>query len=59
MENDGRVTTPFLGSYASSMFAIEALSDALRRELLRWDLYVSVIQPGSISTPIWKKSLMV
>jgi len=38
LENDGRVTTPFLGSYASSMFAIEALSDALRRELLRWDL---------------------
>ena len=53
----GRVATPFLGPYACSKWALEALSDSLRRELLPWGLQVSVIQPGRIATPIWKKSL--
>jgi len=56
LENDGRVATPFLGPYACSKFAIEALSDALRRELLPWDLHVAIIEPGRIATPIWEKS---
>lgn len=53
----GRVSAPFLGPYACSKFALEALSDALRRELLAWNIQVSVIQPGRIVTPIWEKSL--
>jgi NAD(P)-dependent dehydrogenase (short-subunit alcohol dehydrogenase family) len=53
----GRVAAPLLGPYAASKFALEALADSLRRELLPWGIRVSVIQPGRINTPIWGKSL--
>jgi NAD(P)-dependent dehydrogenase (short-subunit alcohol dehydrogenase family) len=53
----GRSVTPFLGPYSASKHAMEALSDALRMELLPWGISVSLIEPGSIRTPIWKKSL--
>jgi NAD(P)-dependent dehydrogenase (short-subunit alcohol dehydrogenase family) len=52
-----RVATPFLGPYAASKFAIEALADSLRRELMPWEIKVSIVQPGRILTPIWEKSL--
>ncbi len=55
----GRVATPFLGPYAASKFALEALSDSMRLELMPWGINVSVIQPGPISTPIWNKSMEV
>jgi short-subunit dehydrogenase len=41
--------------YAASQFAKEGLSDALRRELRPLGVSVSVIQPGSVYTPIWGK----
>lgn len=47
--------TPFYGPYAASKHAIRAFSDALRLELAPWGLYVSIIEPGSIDTPIWEK----
>jgi NAD(P)-dependent dehydrogenase (short-subunit alcohol dehydrogenase family) len=53
----GRVATPFLGPYAASKFALEALTDALRLELQPWGIKVISIQPGSIATPIWDKSI--
>ncbi|MEX0791398.1 MAG: SDR family NAD(P)-dependent oxidoreductase, partial [Actinomycetota bacterium] len=34
----GRVSTPFLGAYSASKFAIEAISDALRVELRPWGI---------------------
>ncbi|MCH9684811.1 MAG: SDR family oxidoreductase [Deltaproteobacteria bacterium] len=52
----GRITAPFLGAYAASKHAVEALSDALRRELLIYGIDVIVIQPGAIKTPIWDKA---
>lgn len=52
----GRTTLPFLGPYSSSKFALEAMADALRMELARWGVHVSVIEPGPIATPIWEKS---
>lgn len=55
----GRVATPFLGPYAASKFALEALSDSMRLELMPWGIHVSVIEPGPISTPIWNKSMEV
>lgn len=51
----GRMATPFLGPYNASKFAMEALTDALRQELRPWGIHVSIIEPGSISTPIWDK----
>lgn len=52
----GRVALPLLGPYAASKFALEALSDSLRRELRPWGIEVSLIEPGGITTPIWAKS---
>jgi NAD(P)-dependent dehydrogenase (short-subunit alcohol dehydrogenase family) len=51
----GKVALPFLGPYAASKFALEALSDSLRRELSVYGIDVVVIEPGSIDTPIWAK----
>ncbi len=52
----GLIAKPFLGAYAASKFAIEALSDALRREFMSYDIDVIVIEPGPVKTPIWGKS---
>lgn len=53
---NGSLATPFLGPYAASKFAFEAMSDALRIELRRWGIKVIVVAPGAIKTPIWDKS---
>ena len=53
----GRVATPFLGLYAASKHAVEALSDSLRRELMPFGVKVIVIQPGPVATPIWFKGV--
>jgi NAD(P)-dependent dehydrogenase (short-subunit alcohol dehydrogenase family) len=52
----GIITFPFSGSYCASKYAVEALSDALRMELLAWEIPVSVIEPISIASDIWQKS---
>jgi NAD(P)-dependent dehydrogenase (short-subunit alcohol dehydrogenase family) len=51
----GRLSQPFLGPYSGSKYALEALSDALRRELHPWGIRVVLIEPGSIKTRIWEK----
>jgi NAD(P)-dependent dehydrogenase (short-subunit alcohol dehydrogenase family) len=53
----GYNAAPFLGPYAASKFALEGLTDSLRRELRPWGLQVALVEPGSIATPIWEKSL--
>lgn len=53
----GRLAVPFAGAYAASKFALEALSDALRRELRPWSIHVSIIEPGATATPIWRKAI--
>ena len=55
----GRIAFPFLGPYAASKHALEALSDALRRELLVYGIDVIVIEPGSVRTPIWDKAARI
>jgi len=50
-----RMALPFAGPYAASKWALEALSDSLRRELLPAGVDVVVIQPGSVRTAIWEK----
>lgn len=52
----GFLALPFLGPYAASKYALEALTDALRVELRPWRIPVVIIQPGMIKTPIWDKS---
>ena len=51
----GRSALPFLGAYAMSKFALEAMADALRIELAPWGIHVSIVEPGTIATPIWTK----
>ena len=51
----GRVAEPFIGAYAASKHAVEAVSDSLRRELLPYGIDVIVIRPGAVKTPIWEK----
>jgi len=46
----GRISLPFMGIYSASKFALEAVSDALRVELLMDGIGVSLIEPGPIST---------
>ena len=53
----GLAASPFLGPYAASKFALEALSDALRLELRPWGIQVVLVEPGNIATPIWQKGL--
>jgi NAD(P)-dependent dehydrogenase (short-subunit alcohol dehydrogenase family) len=52
----GRVAYPFMGAYAASKHALEAMSDAWRRELLLYGIDMIVIEPGSVRTPIWDKA---
>ncbi|MCX7428478.1 MAG: SDR family NAD(P)-dependent oxidoreductase [Planctomycetia bacterium] len=52
----GRIAAPYLGLYAGSKFALEALTDSLRVEVRRWGISVSIVEPGSVATPIWEKS---
>uniref|UniRef100_A0ABM5FP07 Retinol dehydrogenase 16-like n=1 Tax=Pogona vitticeps TaxID=103695 RepID=A0ABM5FP07_9SAUR len=40
------------GGYSPSKFAVEAFSDSLRRELYRFGVKVSIIEPGSFFTGI-------
>jgi short-subunit dehydrogenase len=46
----GRMTIATHGAYGATKFALEAMSDALRREMAPFGVYVSVIEPGSIAT---------
>ncbi len=52
----GKRALPFLGPYAMSKFALEAQSDALRRELMLYGIDVIVVEPGPVVTPIWDKA---
>lgn len=51
----GRLALPFLGPYAASKFALEAVADALRGEVAPFRIRVSLVQAGSIATPMWRK----
>lgn len=53
----GKVSAPLLGPYCASKFALEALTDALRMELQPWEIPVSLLEVGTVKTPIWNKSL--
>lgn len=52
----GRLSAPFLGAYAATKHAVEALTDSLRRELVIYGIDAIAIGPGSVRTPIWDKA---
>lgn len=51
----GKVAYPFMGAYASTKHALEALSDSLRREMMLYGIDVILIEPGTTNTPIKHK----
>ena len=52
----GKTANPFLAPYCASKFAVEGLSESLRRELLAFGVDVIVVAPGAVATPIWAKA---
>ncbi|MBI3737952.1 MAG: SDR family oxidoreductase [Chloroflexi bacterium] len=46
----GLVGTPTYTIYAASKHAVHGFSEALRREVKPWGIYVSMIYPGGVST---------
>lgn len=55
----GRNAFPFVGPYNASKFALEGMSESLRRELMLLDIGVIVVAPGAVATPIWDKAEQV
>ena len=55
----GLITSPFTAAYSASKFALEALSDGMRRELKPFGVKVVVVEPGPVKTPIWSKNTSV
>jgi NAD(P)-dependent dehydrogenase (short-subunit alcohol dehydrogenase family) len=51
----GRLSAPFVGPYSASKAAIASLTDALRQELARFGIAVSLLEFASVKTPIWEK----
>jgi NAD(P)-dependent dehydrogenase (short-subunit alcohol dehydrogenase family) len=55
----GVTAMPFVGPYAASKHALEAISGSMRRELMLYGIDVIIIGPGSVATPIWDKAEQV
>jgi NAD(P)-dependent dehydrogenase (short-subunit alcohol dehydrogenase family) len=53
----GKVALPTYGAYAGSKFALEAVSDALRREVRTAGIKVVVIEPGAVKTEIAERGI--
>jgi NAD(P)-dependent dehydrogenase (short-subunit alcohol dehydrogenase family) len=51
----GRIAFPMTGAYHAAKFGIEAVGDVFRQELRPWGISVSIVEPGSIDTPIWER----
>jgi NAD(P)-dependent dehydrogenase (short-subunit alcohol dehydrogenase family) len=49
----GLMAFPMFGAYHAAKFGLEAVGDVFRQELRPWGISVSVVEPGSIATPIW------
>jgi NAD(P)-dependent dehydrogenase (short-subunit alcohol dehydrogenase family) len=47
----GRLVPPFMGAYGASKHALEGLTDALRREVSRFGIEVTLVRPGFVNTP--------
>jgi NAD(P)-dependent dehydrogenase (short-subunit alcohol dehydrogenase family) len=55
----GQIAIPFQGFYSASKFAIEGYSEALRMEVRRYGVQVSMIEPGDFATAFTANRRMV
>jgi short-subunit dehydrogenase len=46
----GHIAPPYSGLYASTKFALEGFSEALRQEVQPFNIYVSLVEPGLVKT---------
>jgi NAD(P)-dependent dehydrogenase (short-subunit alcohol dehydrogenase family) len=53
----GRFTFPYFGAYNGTKYAVESMSDALRRELLPFGVRVVIVEPGSIRSEFAARSM--
>lgn len=53
----GKVVLPTYGAYAGSKFALEAVSDALRREVSDLGIKVVVVEPGAVKTEMSERGI--
>ena len=53
----GLMAFPMFGAYHAAKFGIEAVGDVFRQELRPWGISVSIVEPGSIATPIWERGV--
>lgn len=53
----GSFVMPLTGIYSASKFALEAISDALRRELYPWEIKTILVKPGAIDTKMFRDHL--
>lgn len=53
----GRVVVPALGVYSASKFALEAIADAYRFELLPFGIDSVLVEPGIYRTPVFDRLL--
>ena len=52
----GRVALPGAAAYSASKFAVEGFSESLRHELLPFEVYVSLVEPGTFRTDIFDRN---
>ena len=52
----GHRAYPYMSPYSASKFALEGMSDSLRRELMMFGVDVILIEPGPVKSEIWNKA---
>src|SRR6201989_14455 len=52
----GKNGNPLMSAYSASKFAVEGLSESLRREMMLFGIDVIIVAPGPVKTPIWGKA---
>jgi len=53
----GKVAMATYGAYAGVKFALEAVSDALRREVAQFGVKVVVVEPGGVATQLGSRGI--
>ncbi|HEX7322085.1 MAG TPA: SDR family oxidoreductase [Mycobacterium sp.] len=53
----GKVAMATYGAYAGSKFALEAVTDSLRREVAEFGVKVVVVEPGAVKTPMVERAV--
>jgi NADP-dependent 3-hydroxy acid dehydrogenase YdfG len=48
----GRKSGPFRGAYSGTKFAVNAISESLRQELLEDNIRVAMVEPGAVETEL-------